>query len=56
MKIAWAHRLVTDHVIHTNYYGGGYDSLNRIAKRFLGNMLCLEKDKADSTKMKGEQF
>ena len=48
----WANGHLTNHVIKTNHYGKGYDSLNRIAKRFLGNMLCLEKDQCDSVKKK----
>ena len=45
----WAHKLLTNHdALKTNHYGSGYKSLNRIATRFLGNMLCLETHQDDS--------
>jgi hypothetical protein len=49
LYLDWAHESLSNGVIETKHFGSGYDSLNRIAKRFLGNMLCLEKDQEKGT-------
>ena len=38
----WAHTIISDGTINTDHFGSGYECINRICRRFVGNMLCLE--------------